>query len=469
MGCGSSSEGNELARSEKALKATPSEDYEVIKELGVGASCCVKHVKNKQTKKEYAMKTVDKKGSGNKELWDTEVKLLQVVNKPPHVNVLKLEGAFEDTNYYYITTPLCSGGELFDRVVKGKFTEKKAAYTTKQMLEGLAHCHEMGVVHRDLKPENFVYETNDEDSKMILIDFGCARQVTDDTPFTRDDACGSDYYIAPEVLLDKARTGKIWKKCDSWSIGVILYMLITGIPPFYGETPQSIFQKIVSKDPDFRQANVRVSSDCKDLILKMLQKNPSKRISVQDALKHPWLANIESVSDTEISNEVMKSLANFQENCKLKKAVGKLFSDMMTESDKKMVQTVFEKFDKNNDGRLDKQEIEDMMKHIGKGGIDAQQMLDNFDDDGNNGVDLEEFRSLHGLNEAGNDQKKLHNIFKKFDTSGDGMISAGELKHMLNITAEDASDMIKRVDASGDGLIDFNEWVGEMKKLKSKV
>lgn len=466
MGCGSSSEGKENKRTDKALKATPSTDYEVIKELGVGASCCVKQVKHKGTGIQYAMKTVDKKCSGNKELWNTEVKLLQVVNQPTHPNVLKLEGAFEDNNYYYITTPLCSGGELFDRVVKGKFTEKKAAYTTKQMLEGLAHCHRVGVVHRDLKPENFVYLTNAEDSKMILIDFGCARQVTDDTPFTRDDACGSDYYIAPEVLLDKARTGKIWKKCDSWSIGVILYMLITGIPPFYGETPQSIFQKIVSKDPDFRHANVNVSNDCKDLIIKMLQKNPSKRISVQDALQHPWLRNIESVPDTEIPDEVKKSLANFQENCKLKKAVGRLFSDMMTESDKKMVEDVFKRFDKNSDGRLDKQEIEDMMRYIGKGGIDGQKLVDNFDEDGDGGVDLEEFRNLYGLSAAGSDQTKLHKIFQKFDTSGDGMISSGELQHMLKISAEDASGLLKRVDASGDGMIDFDEWVGEMKKIK---
>lgn len=462
MGCSSSTQS-------EGLKATPSDDYKVIKELGVGASCCVKEVTHVKTGETLAMKTVSKKDRGNKELWETEVKLLEVVNNPSHPNVLGLKGYFEDSKYYYITTPLCSGGELFDRVVKGDymFSEKKAGMITKMMLEGLLHCHKRGVVHRDLKPENFVFENDREDSPMRLIDFGCARQVTDTTPFDASDACGSDYYIAPEVLLHQALTGKIWKKSDAWSVGVILFMLVSGNPPFWAEEVDDIYRAIIATRPvNLKSLPKNVSEGCKSLIGALLNKNHRKRTSVGEALQHPWLQDLESVSDSPMPTSIKESLANFQENCKLKKAVGKLFSDMMTEDDKKIVHDVFKKFDKNNDGRLDKEEICDMMKHINKGAVDAQNLMNNFDDDGNDGVDLEEFQQLYGLTHADKDTAKLQKIFDQFDSSGDGKISATELKKMLDITIEEAAGIIAENDSSADQLIDFDEWVAAMKNVK---
>jgi len=260
--------------------------YESIKTLGEGASCAVLLVREKKTKTLYALKVMKKTAKESKTLFQNEAKILQLLK---HANILEYVTSFEDAKTYNILTVLCRGGELFDRVSKGRFTEKIAANLTKQMLLAVACCHKNNVVHRDLKPENFVFETEAEDSNMKLIDFGCAK-IVKETELIRDVA-GSPYYAAPCVLLEEwrdKRTGAVWKSADMWSIGVIVFMLVCGYPPFNGRTQDAIFEKIKKgkfKFPSRPAGEPGLSEEVKDLISRLLNMDMKQQLSVESALE----------------------------------------------------------------------------------------------------------------------------------------------------------------------------------------
>jgi calcium-dependent protein kinase len=266
-------------------------EYEQLRELGVGASCRVIAVRHLASNQKAAMKILLKSNTLNASLFKHEVFVLRLLN---HSNILTYIDCFEEDSTYHILTSLCEGGELFDRVKEGNFSERSASLLAKQMIDALDHCHSKNVVHRDLKPENFVFvkpssENGEQlDSTMKLIDFGCA--VYSDENATVKDVAGSPYYVAPEVLSDSTpRTGKIWKCADMWSIGVIIFLLVCGFPPFNGSYQNKIFKKI--KKAKFRfpteeeLGGVGLSGAVKDLISKLLVKNPLDRLSASEALQ----------------------------------------------------------------------------------------------------------------------------------------------------------------------------------------
>jgi calcium-dependent protein kinase len=162
-----------------------------------------------------------------------------------HPNVVKLYDVFEDKRNVHIVMELCTGGELFDRIVaRGHYSEKSAAQIIRAVVEVVAHCHTMGVVHRDLKPENFLLSSAGSASELKAIDFGLSAFFQAGKPLT--DIVGSAYYVAPEVLRKKYSS-----QCDIWSCGVILYILLCGIPPFYADTEAAIFKAVIKGSIDF--------------------------------------------------------------------------------------------------------------------------------------------------------------------------------------------------------------------------
>ncbi|XP_022618933.1 calcium/calmodulin-dependent protein kinase type 1D-like [Seriola dumerili] len=256
------------------------EVFDIMEELGSGAFSEVYMVKEKKTGKMFAMKCVKKKQKRDLNL-ENEIAVLRRIK---HDNVVGMEDFYESRTHYYLVMQLVAGGELFDRILdRGVYSEKDASRVIQQVLQAVSYLHENGIVHRDLKPENILYYSQDENSKIMISDFGLSKMVDNGIMST---ACGTPGYVAPEVLAQKPYS----KAVDCWSIGVITYILLCGYPPFYEESETRLFSKIMKAQYEFDSPFWDdISESAKDFIRNMMQKNPSMRYSTDQALRHPWI------------------------------------------------------------------------------------------------------------------------------------------------------------------------------------
>jgi len=228
-----------------------------------------------------AVKCIDKKAlKGKEDSLENEIKVLRKLN---HSNIVRLKETFEDKQKVYLVMELVTGGELFDRIVeKGSYTEKDASALIKQILQAVDYMHSQGVVHRDLKPENLLYYNSDQDSKIMISDFGLSKMEDSGIMAT---ACGTPGYVAPEVLSQKP----YGKPVDVWSIGVIAYILLCGYPPFYDENDANLFAQILKGEFEFDSPYWDdISDSAKDFITHLICVDHEKRYTCKDALQHPW-------------------------------------------------------------------------------------------------------------------------------------------------------------------------------------
>jgi len=230
-----------------------------------------------------AIKCIDKKAlKGKEESLENEIKVLR---KLRHQNIVQLYDTYDEKAYVYLVMELVTGGELFDRIVaKGSYTERDASNLIRQVLEAVAFMHKNGVVHRDLKPENLLYYNQDEDSKIMISDFGLSKTEESGIMAT---ACGTPGYVAPEVLQQKP----YGKAVDVWSIGVIAYILLCGYPPFYDENDANLFAQIIKGEYEFDSPYWdEISDSAKDFISHLMCCNPEMRYTCERALQHPWIS-----------------------------------------------------------------------------------------------------------------------------------------------------------------------------------
>lgn len=264
--------------------------------LGEGHHGSVRKCFNRVTGKHYAVKTICKNApSVNVKGIQREVTLLESLN---YQRILQLDDVFEDSQYVHLVTELCTGGELFDKIVEktskgsGCFSELEAARMLHQLLEAVSYLHQNNIVHRDIKPENILFETKDEDSDIKLIDFGLARKhKSREAPMTT--IVGTPYYLAPEVLAKSYD-----KAVDLWSIGVIAYILLCGYPPFNGASNKEVYASVKRGLYHFPLAEWgHVSHAAKDFVVRLLQTDPRCRMTAEQALSHPWIVrhNFESI------------------------------------------------------------------------------------------------------------------------------------------------------------------------------
>ncbi|XP_072774945.1 calcium/calmodulin-dependent protein kinase type 1G isoform X2 [Taeniopygia guttata] len=249
--------------------------------LGSGAFSEVFLVKQKSTGKLFALKCIKKSPLNRDSSLENEIAVLKKIK---HENIVTLEDIYESTTHFYLVMQLVSGGELFDRILeRGVYTEKDASLVILQVLTAVKYLHENGIVHRDLKPENLLYLTPEENSKIMITDFGLSKMEQNGIMST---ACGTPGYVAPEVLAQKPYS----KAVDCWSIGVITYILLCGYPPFYEETESKLFEKIKEGYYEFESPFWDdISESAKDFIRHLLEKNPSARFTCEEALRHPWI------------------------------------------------------------------------------------------------------------------------------------------------------------------------------------
>lgn len=304
--------------------------------LGTGISGIVRSIKHLETGELYAMKTLSL--SRNKVNFDNIWEEVQIMSEMDHPNIVRLHEIFETDDNLYLIMELCTGGELLDRLHKQDrhcFNEMEVIPMVKTMIEVVKFCHDHHIVHRDLKLENFLFENNEPDAELKLIDFGLSRYYHDYTKMTRP--VGTPYYVAPEVL-----NGSYTRDCDMWSMGVITYMLVSGRPPFYGKDDHETLQKVRSGIFDFSAPSFDFVSDiAKDFISKLLQKDTAHRLSACDALKHPWLNNSRKIY---LSNHILSSLKMFYGYCTLKRIILKIIASFLKDKDMKVLRDEFKHF-----------------------------------------------------------------------------------------------------------------------------
>lgn len=286
---------------EQFCKDNIEEKYEFKDLLGTGAFSQVVLAESKKKPGEmYAVKCIDKKAlKGKEDSLENEVKVLR---KLKHPNIVQLLETYEDKNKVYLVMELVTGGELFDRIVeKGSYTEQDASGLIKQILEAVDYMHCQGVVHRDLKPENLLYYSPDEDSKIMISDFGLSKMEDSGVMAT---ACGTPGYVAPEVLAQKP----YGKAVDVWSMGVIAYILLCGYPPFYDESDANLFAQILKGEFEFDSPYWDdISDSAKDFIRHLICVEVTKRYSCKQALGHPWISG-NTASSKNIHGSVSEQL-----------------------------------------------------------------------------------------------------------------------------------------------------------------
>ncbi|XP_041639710.1 calcium/calmodulin-dependent protein kinase type 1D-like [Cheilinus undulatus] len=288
----------EIICSWKKSTSNIKEVFEFLGKMGSGTFSEVYMVREKKTGELYALKCLKKKHLAHSNL-ENEINVLRRIK---HDNVVGLEDFYESRTHYYLVMQLVSGGELFDRILdKGVYTEKDASMVIRQVLEAVGYLHKNSIVHRDLKPENLLYYNTDENAKIMVSDFGLSKTLEHGEMST---ACGTPGYVAPEVLAQKPYS----KAVDCWSIGVITYILLCGYPPFFEENESRLFSKIMRAEYAFHSPFWDdISESAKDFIRNMMEKNPKKRFSTEEALTHPWIAE-NTAKDVDLYQSVCEQL-----------------------------------------------------------------------------------------------------------------------------------------------------------------
>lgn len=262
------------------------DNYQIGKPLGEGGFGEVRYCRSKTTKEARAVKFIHKNrlSEDDKSMIMNEV---AVLGQMDHPNIVRLYEFYEEANVYCIVQEICTGGELFDQIIKtGRFKENKARVLIKRLLSVINYCHQKGIVHRDLKPENILLEPDSDFGSMKVIDFGTACQYDKNGHRRLNEMLGTPYYIAPEVL-----SGRYNEKCDIWSIGVITFMLLSGKAPFFGNDDEAIFQMVREGKFQFSQPSWKMcSKDSRDFITRCLDKDFLKRPTAQQCLDHTWIA-----------------------------------------------------------------------------------------------------------------------------------------------------------------------------------
>ncbi|PNY01494.1 calcium-dependent protein kinase 17-like protein, partial [Trifolium pratense] len=346
-----------LGRPMEDVKAT----YSMGKELGRGQFGVTHLCTHKATGKQYACKTIAKRKLVNKEdIEDVrrEVQIMHHLTGQP--NIVELLGAYEDKQSVHLVMELCAGGELFDRIIaKGHYTERAAASLLRTIVQIVHTCHSMGVIHRDLKPENFLLLNKDENAPLKATDFGLSVFYKQGETFK--DIVGSAYYIAPEVL--KRKYGP---EVDIWSVGVMLYILLCGVPPFWAESENGIFNAILRGHVDFSSDPwPSISPQAKDLVRKMLNSDPKQRLTAYEVLNHPWIKEDGEAPDTPLDNAVLNRLKQFRAMNQFKKVALKVIAGCLSEEEIMGLKQMFKGMDTDNSGTIT---IEELKQGLAKQG-----------------------------------------------------------------------------------------------------
>lgn len=439
-----------IRHSKRSIK----EHYTTKRTLGAGGFGTVYLVQDKCTGALRAMKELQKSRldpvASQKLLEEVET-----LRKLDHPHIMKVYELIETPRSYNIFTEYLAGGELFDKIVQLKqFDEVLAAKYTRELMCALAYLHSNRVVHRDLKPENLVLVSAAPESPLKLIDFGVSASLS--ASGSLREAIGSVLYMAPEVF-----THDYNEKCDIWSAGVILFIMLSGRPPFYGHDNAAIRRAIDANNPDFEHsAWAAVSEGAKSLLKGMLAKDSKLRLSASDVLNSKWLAeSAESRISEVLSRVALSNIGHFYVESKLDKTILLYISSKVlpTEGESGMSE-LFILLDKNNDGQLSKAELLAGFHSFGlPQSLDINRVMEQCDLDNSGHIGYSEFMTATKNWECLIQTEQLKTAFSTYST--DGTFSLNELKAKIPGIADTEWDtFLQQADTNGDNCISYEEF-----------
>ena len=455
----------------KEEKGDPSKKYKILKRLGDGSYGTVYSVVNNQTGIYAAMKKIEKLKEN--EIDDLEIKNeINILKKLDHPNIVKIYEFYDTLSDFYIVTDYCKKGELYG-YIKNYYSENQLAVLFYQVFSGLSYLHEKHILHRDLKLENIMISEIEEDINtkekyfwIKIIDFGTAKIFKKNK--NEKAVVGSSYYIAPEVLKQKYN-----EKCDTWSVGVILYMLICGRAPFDGKNDDEIIESI--KIGEYNNKHPKLlsrSKEVQDLVSCLLERKINKRLSAFDALNHPFFTKFNSralfcnFNEKEIQS-YLDNLLNYKFQSKFQQLVlAFVVHNIPHSNETRIILKLFRFFNTKGNCKLTKKElIIGLYKFRDKNIVD-QSIDDIFlmlDGDNNGYIEYEEFlRACIDKNNVLNNEN-LKYAFKFLDKDNSGTLSVDKIMNVFvkkgNQTLKDIfKHSIEEVDKDNDGIINFNDF-----------
>jgi calcium-dependent protein kinase len=436
--------------------------YKMTKKIGRGYFGSVKlGFRINDEKKIYAVKSIDKTKLSAKKIKNLS-REIEVLASLDHPNIIKYYETYNDDHYFHIVTEYLSGGELFDKIYKQKrLTEKETANIVYKITSAICHCHSKGIVHRDLKPENILFENKNPDADIKIIDFGLSRKFGEDDLHS---IVGSPYYVAPEVL-----DGNYDYQCDIWGIGAIMYVLLSGKPPFHHENKVELYKKIKNDPLSFNNIIWNgISSDAINLLMLLLNKNPKERPKPQIILENSWFFNYINIYSANILDpEILKSIKNFKQPLRLMKNIFSIITKEVDPREIKNFKEMFMAMDKNKTGFIDLNPLQIQNSVSGNSitiNINEKSSFKGLADKyNNNKIDYSCFiaSSLRKKNLL--NKEILHQTFKFLDIDNCGYINVESFNKALKRTGrkkkiEDIEEMFVESGFSKDVKIDFNNF-----------
>mmetsp|Transcript_13750 Transcript_13750/g.26161 ORF Transcript_13750/g.26161 Transcript_13750/m.26161 type:complete len:622 (-) Transcript_13750:75-1940(-) len=433
------------------------QDYYLEKKiLGTGINGPVRLAR--RGKQRYAVKSFHKRRLSAEAR--TELRReVEVYLKLDHPHVARLEDVYETHRDLHIVMELMAGGELYERLAQRRqYAEADAAGTARQMLLAVAYLHAHSVVHRDLKLENFLYESQNT-THLKLIDFGFAKFWEQGQKMSR--SCGSLHYIAPEVLAHSYT-----EKADMWSLGVLVYMLLTGSPPFYGSTDDKCLLRIKRGEPQLSSRWPLLSESARRFVMSLLVVDPEKRLSASAALQHHWICSVDTPKAA-IDTDVLSSLRRFAHASHFRRACLSMMAWSLTVEDQQELRLQFQALDQNKTGTLTLQELASALEttfHIDS--AEAEALFHGLDMDGGAEIQYSEFLAAALQDRVRMHEAVLHATFARFDVDGSGSITADNLRALLGDSFEGSGveELLREADRDGDGAVSYEEFLAYLQE-----
>jgi len=451
-------------------KGNPSEKYIIGKKMGSGTYGTVYEATNIIFKSKVAMKRIIKEDNMNSVLINNEIDILK---KMSHPNIVRIYEFYESINCFYLINEYCSQGELYNYINRSTLNEQQLSIIFYQVFSGLCYLHENNVLHRDIKPENILISKKEKDLNsdeiyfwIKIIDFGTAKIFEKGEKERK--IVGSAYYIAPEVLNQDYN-----EKCDTWSVGVILYMFLVGRAPFDGKNHEEIINSIRTKNYDENNPRLLMRSpEVRDLVNNLLNKNIEKRFSAKEALNHEWFKKFDGrkLFGNFLKEEIepfITNLFNYTYNSKIQQLVIAFLVHNMPTTDKfDNILKIYRYFNELGDCKLTKEElIQGLSKYRNKLEVikKVDLLFSLLDGDNNGFIEYEEFLRACVDKKEILTESNLKYAFKFLDHNNSGKLNVDKIafafmnqeNKMFEIAiSKDISD----VDGDGDGQITFNEF-----------